>query len=439
MNSSLYSDYVKLLKQAVSIKSISTDKSFSADIAKMSKWCESTMKEIGFKTKTFKEYGNPIVFGHLVVNASLPTVLHYGHYDVQPADKSEGWDTHPFKVKENPKTLVGRGVVDNKGQFLIYLSAIASLTKEKKLKYNVKFIIEGDEETGSGRMQDFIAENKELVKADFALISDGEQLNDQPTIDVSYRGSMNATVTVYGPITELHSGLYGGLVQNPINVLSSLVYKLANEYGDTLLFKKGVSVVSEKDEKKMAGNSYNRELFTKITGQKPRFKYNHEIFNYLGFESTIQITSIIGGYSGEGYKNAVPNKASVKINVRYNPDLEPEKVASEFTKYIKQNFLSGVKFDIKIDDNSAGVSLESSNAVFEKASTLLADIYQKPVMYNYCGATLPVAADLKSQLGIPTVFVGLANEDCNMHGANENLNIGIAKKGLEFVSEFLSK
>lgn len=439
MTSSLYDDYLKLLKKAVSIQSVSTDKAFSSEITKMSKWCDTTMSDIGFKTKTFKGYGNPIIFGSLVINKDLPTVLHYGHYDVQPAEKSEGWESDPFKLKEGSKTLVGRGVVDNKGQFIIYLAAIKQLVKEKKLKYNVKFVIEGDEETGSGRLKDFIIENKELLKSNFALISDGEQINGQPTIDVSYRGSMNATLTVYGPEAELHSGLYGGLIHNPINVISSLVYKLANEYGDTLLFKKGVSVATEKDEKKIGGNTYNRELFTKITGSKPRFKYNAEIFTYLGFESTVQITGITGGYISEGYKNSVPTKASAKINVRYNADLEPEKVAREFTAYIKTNLIQGVKFDIKIDDNAPGVSIDPSNPVFSKIANLLEEVYEKKVMYNYCGATLPIAADLKNELSVPTVFVGLGNEDCNMHGAKENLNISLAKKGLKFVSEFLSK
>jgi len=226
----LFSDYKKLLSKFVSFKSVSTDRAFQAEIEKAVLWLKKLLEENRFKVKIIRGFGNPIVLASYEVSHNVETCLIYGHYDVQPAAKNEGWRKDPFELFENRGRLYGRGVVDNKGQILIHIFAIANLIRQRRLAYNIKFLIEGNEETGSEGIFRFIKKYKQELASDFILISDGEIVGSYPTIELSFRGTFNLTLTVKTSKTDLHSGIYGGAVSNAAYELSKFLSLLYDRY-----------------------------------------------------------------------------------------------------------------------------------------------------------------------------------------------------------------
>lgn len=432
--------YKQQLKQAISIKSISTDPNYLSEIKNMVEWLNQKLSNIGFEVKVINGYDNPIILASLIIDPSFKTVLHYGHYDVQPAEIEEGWNSEPFELTEKDSRLVGRGVVDNKGQFLIYFLAIEKLKAEGKLGYNVKFILEGNEETGSKLLPKFMADHKDELSCDFVLASDGEILNNQPTIDTTYRGTINSTLTIYGPKTDLHSGLYGGTVVNPIHILNKFLTELSNENGKLNFDLDGAIKPNNYDESKLKNNPLDYHEFTEITGfDTPVQNDSYQYYKTLGFENIVIVTGIKGGYLKDGYRNAVASVASAKINLRFNPGLNPDNVANAFREFTKQHLGNVVKYDLSIDDLAPGVKMDISSEYAKKAEKILSKIHNKEVFYNFCGATLPIAHEFVNLLKVPTILTGLGNADCNMHAANENYKIDVAEKGLQFVYEFLKK
>lgn len=434
----LKSTYKDLLSKSVEINSISTDSTYKNQVEKMAKWCATELSEIGFEIEYIEGYGNPIVLASLEISPKFPTVIHYGHYDVQPASKDDGWDSDPFILTERNGKYFGRGSTDNKGQFIAYFAVIKRLKSLNNLGYNVKFILEGNEETGSPLLNKFINDYKPKLSADFALISDGEQVNGQPTVDISYRGTINAELTIFGPTNALHSGLYGGIINNPANLIVQILSEISKPSGKTPIFGQTRADITEQDEKNMKDNTFDFKGFTESTGVKnPLLDNSQEIYHTLGFTNVIELTGITSGYTGEGFRNAIPSSATAKINVRFEPGLQPEEVVNLLSDKIKSLAPSDTKYIFDVKDTSHGIKMESKNEYFLKVKNLLETTYQKPVFYNYCGATLPIAFELSKGLKIPTIFTGLANADCNMHGANENIDIETIEKGLEFLYKFL--
>src|SRR5258706_413221 len=208
--------YKKLVRELISLQSVSADPSKKEDCLKTAEWLSAFLKNAGFKSQIFEGYGNPIVLASIEIDPSFETCLIYGHYDVQPAEKEDGWDNDPFEVTEKNGKLFGRGIMDDKGQFFVHLITISNLIKEKKLKYNIKFIFEGNEETGSPFIEKFIQDNKDILTCDFILISDGEMTRGKPTIELGNRGILNWKLTVKTSNSDIHSGLYGGAAPNAI-------------------------------------------------------------------------------------------------------------------------------------------------------------------------------------------------------------------------------
>lgn len=435
----LFESFLQKLKQAIAIKSISTDPAFLPEIKKMVEWLDNELSKIGFNVRTFNEYGNPIILAYLEADPNYKTVVHYGHYDVQPAEVEEGWDSDPFELIEDKNKLYARGSVDNKGQFLIYITAIEKLIKENKLGYNVIFIIEGNEETGSKYLSEFFKENIDSLKCDFVLASDGEILNNQPTIDTTYRGVVNGTLTIFGPSIDLHSGLYGGVVINPIHVLNEVLAKLSDSAGITHILPEKHKP-NAKDEEYLKNNKFDKSEFKQNTGfDSPIQDSSYEMYKSLGFANVINVTGITGGYQKEGYRNSIASKASAKINVRFNPGLDPKDVAKTISEYLKKTIPDNIKYEFEAEDLSNGAILDSDNEYIEKASNILKEVHNKEVFFNYCGATLPIASEFNSKLKVPIILTGFGNADCHMHGPNENYDRDLAEKALEFVYKFLHK
>lgn len=434
--------YKELLSEFIKLKSVSTDPKFADEIQKTAQWLKDLFDKHGFQTTLEEGYGNPIVVASYVVNPTYETCLVYGHYDVQPADFSEGWESDPFELTERDNRLYARGAIDNKGQIMVHIFTVLDLIEKGELGYNVKFLLEGNEETGSADIDKFLAARPELLKADFAMISDGEITMGHPVIEVSFRGVLNATVAVQTSEKDLHSGLYGGVAPSAAKELTALLSKMVDQNG-TILVSGFYDDVPQPSDEEMAPNKtlpfdpvqYETNTGTPAVVTEPGWDF----YNQLAFRPTFQITGISTGYTGTGYRNAIPGKALAKINIRFHGNQDPQRLLKVLQDFAQDSVPEYVKVSVTNAEISSGVFLDVSNKYVEKAETLLAESFGTDVLRMYCGATLPIVADFKNLLNMPQVLAPLANEDCNMHGANENYDMEILNKSLEFSRRFFGK
>ncbi len=433
--------YKKLLKQMLSIKSISTDPIFKPEIEKMVGWLADLFAERGFVVKVVRNYGNPIVVADYLVDKKLPTCLVYGHYDVQPANIEDGWSNQPFELTEKNGRLYGRGVVDNKGQVLIHINSVLELIKEKNLAFNVKFMIEGDEETGSSLMEKFVKDNQGLLLSDFCLISDGEMNIECPVIESGFRGGFNSTLTITTSSTDLHSGIYGGAVPSAAHEMARVIASLFNDDGSVRVpgFYDDVDVVGEVLETNNQTIPFDEKDYLTIAGVK-RLTLDKGIKNVVtqtGLTPTIQVTGLQTGYMGEGYRNSIPGKASAKINFRLVRSQDNTKVMEAVTRHIRGVLPDYAEFTFRMDNPFSGVKLDLQSKEVKRTKLLLEKIYGKQCFFKFSGGGLPIATLFSEILRIPCVLVPLANEDCRMHATDENYDLVYLTKAMEFSKRFL--
>lgn len=435
-------EYRKLLPAYIANQSVSTDPAYKGGIASMVAWLKSLFEEHGFKVAIVEGYGNPVVVAHYVADPNLQTCLIYGHYDVQPASSQAGWESDPFTVVEREGRIFCRGAIDNKGQNLIHIVSVFDLIKDGKLGYNIKFMIEGDEETGSPELPKLLADNKELLKADFAMISDGEIGGETPMIEVGFRGGFNLTLTVTTSNTDLHSGLYGGASPSSAHELVNLLAKIYDDKWHVTVpdFYEGVDEITPEMLANDAKIPFSKEEYEHISGTKALLMEDgYDFYTQTGLRPSIQVTGIETGYNGEGYRNSIPAKATAKINFRLVLHQEPEKVAAAFEAWVKQQLPPYATATVEMTDPYNGIKLEVNNPFVEKAVRKLKQAFGKDPVYKYDGGGLPIVTLYHDVLDMPTVPVPLANEDCKMHAANENFNLEYVEKGLAFSHAFFAK
>lgn len=434
--------YKSLLKELVSFKSISTDKAYVSEINKTVDWLLKQFEKNGFSARAFEGYGNPVVYAKYEVSPNAKTVLIYGHYDVQPASKEDGWSFDPFVLTEKEGKLYARGVVDNKGQFLIHLVSVLELIEQGSLKYNVKFLIEGNEETGGAGLDRLIKEEKEEFACDYIMISDGE-LPYKPVITASFRGTANITLNLRTAKNNLHSGLYGGAVPSASVELANLLSSLYDDNYRVKIpgFYDGLAEMTEEEKEQCLKMDKERQRHLDSLGIKKFFIDDKGSFSAtVGFESMVMPTGISSGYTGEGYSNIVPSSASAKINFRIGANQNTKEMVSSFKEFVKSRVPNYVFLDI--DDSGEyiePVKVDITSPMHQKTINLLKEVYKDDVLVDYCGATIPIVVDFKEVFGVDPLLVSLGNDDCNMHGVDENFDIGLIKKGLEFSKRFFSQ
>jgi len=435
-------EFKKLLSDYVALKSISTDSAFAEQMTQTSQWLGSHLAKYGFKVSYLKgPRTNPVVFAEYIQSPKMETVLVYGHYDVQPAHKADGWLSDPFTLTERKGRLYGRGVVDNKGQNLIHVFTVCNLIKEGKLAYNVKFMIEGNEETANPDMEAMVKKHKKLLASDAIIISDGEIQGSTPTIDASLRGGFNITVTLRTGKNNLHSGLSGGVAPSASHELSRLIAKFYTKDNKIAIpgFYQGVK------------NPTKEQLFhTKRTGTAKEIM---ELFGVkavvsekgmnphaqIGLRPTIQVTGIKSGYTGDGYSNIVPATAEARINVRVVGGQDPLKIYEALAKFIRKETPAHAEIDIKRTELNGAVAVDISQPRFMEVRKLLKNAFGKEPIVKYVGGSIPIVSDFKETLGKDTLMVSLGNDDCNMHGVDENYRIDLIEKGLAFSKSFFEK
>lgn len=436
----LMDEYRALLSEFIAHKSISTDPVFIKDIEHTVEWLRELFEKSEFDVYVHTDDVHPIVVASYKVDSKAEACVVYGHYDVQPADKKNGWLADPFVLTEKDGKLYARGVVDNKGQVLIHIYSVLKLIEEKKLKYNVTFVIEGDEETGGMGVGELLRKEKDRFQADHVMISDGE-MPYKPVLTASFRGTFNTTVTCTTAANNLHSGLYGGAVPNAAQELAKLVGEL---YGDEYL----INVEGFYDDDDEIANddmirckemdATKKELFETL-GVKKFFEKEGSFCADVGFVSMCTVSGFQSGYTATGYSNIIPCKAEARFNFRLAASQDPMKVYKLFRKFVEKRTPNYVEVEVSEPESIVEpVRVNLDSPMHKEVMTLLEKVYGEKVLVDFCGATIPVVADFQQVVGVDPLLVSLANDDCNMHGVNENFDIGLIQKGLEFSRAFFS-
>jgi acetylornithine deacetylase/succinyl-diaminopimelate desuccinylase-like protein len=438
----LPADYLKLLQEFVSIKSISTNPKFKEEVNHAAQWLKDLLTNYGFTAELLPgKETNSVVFGEYIADPSFETILVYGHYDVQPAEKKDGWQSEPFAITEKGDRLYGRGAIDNKGQVLVHIYTVGELIKAKKLKYNVKFLVEGNEETGNEEMADLIRTNKEKLSCDYVMISDGETVDDRPTLDVGLRGGGNLTLKYKTAKTNLHSGIYGGAVPNPAHEMSKLIAKFYDD-GNKVTIPGFYDNVEEATEAEIANNKsmpFDLSTLEKLTEAKAlKTETGYDFYTQTGLRPMMTVTGFKSGYIDEGYANIVPAEAEIRVNFRFVMGQDPEKMFDLFEKFVADNTADYVTWSLEKSSRWRAVKIDVSQPKVKEVLDLMEKAYgSKPAM-KFVGGSIPAILDFKEVLGKDTISVSMANEDCNMHGVDENFKVELAEKGLKFSEMFFS-
>lgn len=439
--------FVEELFELLRIPSISADSAYKSDVLKCAEKVAEHLKEAGADSvELCKTKGYPIVFGEKIIDPKLPTVLVYGHYDVQPPDPLDLWRKPPFepyieKTDLHPDgAIFARGSADDKGQFFMHLKAFEIMMKTNTLPCNVKFILEGEEEVGSVSLGDFVNENKEKLACDCILISDTHIYSkEQPTVTTGLRGLSYVEVEVEGPNRDLHSGLYGGAVPNPIHVLSQMIAKLIDENGHITIdgFYDNVEVVSDEERAEMNKLKDNPEEFKKSIGLKDiQGEKGYTTLERTSIRPTLDCNGIWGGYIGEGAKTVIPSKASAKISMRLVPYQTPEEITEKFTKYFEKIAPSTVK--VKVTPHHGGMPyvLPIDSKEFEAAKKAMEEAFGTEVLPYRSGGSIPITSMFEKVLGAKSVLMGFGLDSDAIHSPNEHYGLFNFYKGIESIPLF---
>jgi len=437
----MQAEYYQFLKKFISFPSVSYDSKFFHKMEDISIWLKEVLGQSGIQTKIIQGYGHPIVLWHYQVSNNLPTCLLYGHYDVQSAEKSDGWKNDPFSLFIWKEKIYGRGVVDNKWQVSIHLQTVFSLIKEKKLWYNLIILLDGNKESWSMELVSFLEKYKDSLQADFSLISDWTIIGDYPCVDVWFRGGFNAKLSLETASMDLHSGLYGGIVPNVFHELNKLLAWLFDREHRVTVPYFYYNVEDIPFDKKLTNaekeKAFDFDLFKKNVWISKLFKEKGlSFFDQIWLRPTIQITGVSGGYIWDWFKNIVPHQSITHLNFRLVANQNPEKIARAFEWWVRSSLPDYVRFSLETKDFFAPVKININNNMISKVKTILEDVYWCPLLYNYSGSWLPIVKSFSDILKLDNILVPLANDDCNIYGVNENFDISLIGKWFEFSRRF---
>jgi acetylornithine deacetylase/succinyl-diaminopimelate desuccinylase-like protein len=426
------------LKDLIRIPSISTLPERKEDMLKAADWLAADMRRIGFETvEIIPTAGHPVVYGEwLGAGKDAPTVLVYGHYDVQPAVITDGWDSDPFEPVERDGKLYARGSSDDKGQVFAELKAVESLLATGKPPVNIKFLIEGEEDIGTPNLGALVAQNRERFKADVCVISDtGMPSIDHPMICYSTRGLMYLEIEVFGPKQDLHSGGYGGIVHNPAQALAEILAQLHSHDGVVLIpgFYDDVAPLEsyeraelEKSAKPVA--SWQAETGLSEFWGEPDFALHERI----GARPTLEINGFVSGFYGAGSKTVLPAKALAKISCRLVPNQEPRKIFELVRDYLLQLTPPTVRSEVRIIAEAYPAVMDIHSPAMQAASNAYEKGWGKKPLFERGGGTLPIIADFQRELGsIPVILLGFGLPSDGAHGPNESFTLEMFHKGID--------
>jgi acetylornithine deacetylase/succinyl-diaminopimelate desuccinylase-like protein len=437
--------WINELIELLKIPSISSQSEHKEDMRKAAKWVESKLEEIGFKASVLKTTFNPVVYAeNLAAGIDKPTILIYGHYDVQAEGDLSEWASSPFIPEIRSNNIYARGTADDKGQLFTWIAAVETLLKEeKRLPVNIKFLIEGAEEEGSRGLDEFVADNTALLKADTCVISDSHSLSEtQPLICYGLRGLTYMEMKVSALSSDVHSGIYGGNVINPLNVLAQMISKLKDENGKILIpgFYDNARKVSQEEQDELSLFPMSEDDIKKETGAKGIFgEKDFGIAARAGARPTLDVNGIWGGYQGEGAKTIIPGSAGAKISMRLVPFQSSHEIEEKFTKFVKLIAPNEVDVEVKALNHSEPVIFEKNNKFFKAAEEAFTEVFGTKPLYELSGGSIGVTVSFKNLLGLDSVLLGYGLPDDNLHGPNEKLSLSMFEKGIKTNIEFLKK
>ena len=439
--------FIDELIDLLKIPTISADSKYNDDIKRGATWVKNALEKAGcLETEIFPTKGHPIVYGERLTDPDLPTVLVYGHYDVQPPDPIELWDSPPFEpvIKKTELhqegAIFARGACDDKGQMYMHIKALEMMVKNDELPCNVKFMIEGEEEVGSDNLELFIEQNQEKLSNDVILISDtGMISNTQPSITTGLRGLSYMEVVITGPNRDLHSGLYGGAVANPINILTKMIAQLHDQNNHITIpgFYEGVEDVSEKERAEMAKAPFNVEDY------KNEIKIN-AVYGETGYTTlernsirpTLDVNGIWGGYTGEGAKTVIASKAHAKISMRLVPGQDWEVISDLFTKHFKSLAPESVSVEIIKHHGGQAYVTPTDNIGYQAAHKAYTETFGIEPIPQKGGGSIPIVPLFEDVLGTKSVLMGFGLDSDAIHSPNEHFGLFNFFKGIETIPLF---
>lgn len=430
--------FINELIELLKIPSVSADSAYSPEVFRTAESVKAFLIAAGAdQVELLQTKGFPVVYGEKIIDLSLPTVIIYGHYDVQPPDPMDLWNSPPFEPVIKDGNIYARGAADDKGQFFMHVKAFELMNRTGTLACNVKFMIEGEEEIGSENLGAFLLENKDRYKGDVILISDTSMIaNDIPSITVGLRGLSYLEVEVTGPNIDLHSGVYGGAVANPVNVLCSMIASLHDENRHITIpgFYDNVIELSPEERAKMAEAPFSLDEYKKaldindVYGEK-----GYSTNERASIRPTLDVNGIWGGYIGEGAKTVLPSKAYAKISMRLVPGQDPDEITELFTRHFKSIAPASVKVEVKPHHGGKPVVTPTDTPEYRAAAMAVKETFGKEPIPTRGGGSIPIVALFEEVLGLKSVLMGFGLNSDAIHSPNEKYGIFNYLKGIETI------
>ncbi|MDZ7737549.1 MAG: dipeptidase [Bacteroidales bacterium] len=433
--------FLEELFELIRIPSVSAKEENKDDMLKAAEYLKHSLLAAGAdKADIYPTEGHPILVGEKVIDSSLPTVLVYGHYDVQPAEPYDLWDTEPFEPVIRNDKIWARGADDDKGQLFMHVKAFEYMVKTESLPCNVKFMIEGEEEIGSGSLEKFCATNKDLLQADVILVSDTTMIApDIPSITTGLRGLTYMEVELTGPNRDLHSGLYGGAVANPCNILCEMIASLTNEKKQITIpgFYDDVLIASDKERTEMGKRPYNEKVYKELIDVDELMgEESYTTHERLGIRPSLDVNGIWGGFTDKGAKTILPSKAHAKISMRLVPDQDSKKIARIFEDHFKSIAPAGVKVKVEYLHGGQAYVSPIDSKEYLAASKAMEEAYGKKPIPVRSGGSIPIISTFENILGIKSILLGFGLEEDAIHSPNENYPLYNFFKGIETIPLF---
>lgn len=433
--------FLNELLDLLRIPSVSADSKYKEDVAKCAEAVKKHLLLAGCDiAEVCPTAGHPIVYGEKITDPSLPTVLVYGHYDVQPADPLELWTSGPFEPEIRDGKIYARGACDDKGQMFMHIKALEVMAKTGTLACNIKVMIEGEEEVGSSNLEQFLKDNKDRLKADVVLVSDTSMISmEHPSIETGLRGLAYMEVEVTGPNRDLHSGVYGGGVLNPINELCRMIASLHDENRHITVagFYDKVAELSAAERQAINEAPFSQEDFNKDLGiTQEAGEKGYTTLERTGIRPTLDVNGIWGGYTGEGAKTVLPSKAFAKISMRLVPNQVSTEISDLFAKHFTNIAAAGVQVKVTSHHGGEPVVTPTDSKAYQAAARAIETTFGKEPIPTRGGGSIPIIALFESILGLKTVLLGFGLDNDNIHSPNEKYDVFNYFKGIETIPYF---
>ena len=438
--------HLRELMDFLRIPSVSTQPEHDGDTEAAAHWLARQMRQAGLKNvRVLETEGHPLVYGDwLHAGEDRPTVLVYGHYDVQPAEPLEQWQTPPFEPTVRGDYLYGRGASDDKGQVYVHVKAVEALLRStERLPVNVKFIVEGEEESGGASLAAFIPHNRALLAADVALVSDTSILSpEQPAIVYGLRGMCYVFLDVTGPSRDLHSGSFGGGINNPINAICHIIARLKDEEGHVLIpgFYDEVRPLSDAERQVLSEFPLQQDGWLKETGAPAVWgEPEYTLVERLGARPTLDVNGIIGGYTGSGRKTVLPSSVHAKISMRLVPDQDPAEIGELLRQYVQAVTPAGVSATVEVLASAPASLTDVATPAIKAAAAAYEEVFGREPVYMREGGSIPVVSQFQSELELETVLMGFGLPDDRIHAPNERFYLPNFYRGIQASIHFFEE